>query len=732
MADRTLRIGLDADTKKMVAGLDTGIKKLGDLADANDEAASAGQKVAAGLSRMADIIEGELTKSTAAAEALAAALGSDTVAAFERTGTSAQDLVAELRTTGLTYQDIGHDADSLAASLKKMSSVGEQIGTHITKPMKGVARETDNSRSVMANFAGNAAQELPGVAGAFGPLNMAISQFTEYATEGNVKMSGLVATGLGIGAASLAMMGLSEHTKHFAEIEAFRTENVKGWADALEGADGRVQAILDHIKELGGLKAVIGDANSWFGGPSAVIDATYVLTQLGVTADTAAKLIAGGKDQVRQWGDAMVAAGANTGQVKFAMEALSQQVDAVDKAEQNNAITTAFLGGTQTEAATTSATLTRHLLDLTSAAADAAQAAEDHEQAAAREADALDKVRRGLDIKSGYVATTGAIQNLVDVMHDSTASAYDQQSALSSTEGAVLSYLDTLGNVPASKQTEILALIDAGKYNEAAGLINELTRNRVATISVVTIYDSTDRGAAKNTRAIAQAQGIQYVDSFNAGVAKATSGGGGGKSAGKTIADSIAKDLGKVTDAKAKNKFEIGDLSEAAYRKYLTGRLKAYAKYSDDYMVIWREIQSLGKDQVAKEGSLLKDTIKAGQDALKEQQSIEDNKHDIGVISNSAYKKILEERLKHVKKYSDEWTRIYKDIQNLSAPTAAGGTPTVPSEVQAIDPTLAAAEDAINKAAQAGNTGLANQVIQLVVDGKVLAQVIANQAKGTR
>ena len=51
--------------------------------------------------------------------------------------------------------------------------------------------------------------------------------------------------------------------------------------------------------------------------------------------------------------------------------------------------------------------------------------------------------------------------------------------------------------------------------------------------------------------------------------------------------------------------------------------------------------------------------------ALKDLQEIEDNKHELGLISDAAYRKILEGRLANEKKYSDEYTRIVMQIKDI-------------------------------------------------------------------
>lgn len=64
------------------------------------------------------------------------------------------------------------------------------------------------------------------------------------------------------------------------------------------------------------------------------------------------------------------------------------------------------------------------------------------------------------------------------------AAARAAQDAVNALYGDVADYITLLGNIPADKQTQILALLDKGKYDEVMRLLDQLTRERTVKINV--------------------------------------------------------------------------------------------------------------------------------------------------------------------------------------------------------------------------------------------------------
>ena len=93
-------------------------KELKSIEGDFDATATAGQKVATVLSKMAGELDTELDRAAQAADALSAALGPELAGRAD-----VGQLVGDLQRMGLTFEEIVADADKLAASLKEMDAV---------------------------------------------------------------------------------------------------------------------------------------------------------------------------------------------------------------------------------------------------------------------------------------------------------------------------------------------------------------------------------------------------------------------------------------------------------------------------------------------------------------------------------------------------------------------------------------------------------------------------------
>jgi hypothetical protein len=204
---------------------------------AGDQLATAYETVAANLkTRLAEL--------DSAAEVLAESLGPEMVAAIEASGGSVVREVEKFERMGLTLDDIKASSDQLATAMKTMDEAARRSTGEVGDGFKRIAGEADNSRSVVANFAGNAIQELPGVAGAFGPLNMAISQFVEYGVEGNINMKNLALAAGPLAAVSLVMGLIANESKRAAD------EQKRFQQTAVSGSDTAVmQAFASAVKD---------------------------------------------------------------------------------------------------------------------------------------------------------------------------------------------------------------------------------------------------------------------------------------------------------------------------------------------------------------------------------------------------------------------------------------------------------------------------------------------------
>lgn len=290
-----------------------GLKDATELADKLGEELkgdeTAGKQMAAALKAAADKAERALSDTLEIAEKLGDALGSDMRQAIGQS--KIDEMAVKFQQAGLQAGDLDGNLDSITDSIKRMDAAsGSAKGRlgEVGDAMHRVGRETDNSRSVMANFAGNAAQELPGMAGAFGPLNMAIGQFTEYATEGNISMKGLAATAgpmLGVGA---AIMYANNQLDLMKKKDAFRADRVKSYVKVINESGNAVENLADHIREVGKVQTTTfgNNANPF---ADATVDITDKLIQAGLTVEQYSELVVRGADATREWAAAQEAAG---------------------------------------------------------------------------------------------------------------------------------------------------------------------------------------------------------------------------------------------------------------------------------------------------------------------------------------------------------------------------------------------------------------------------------------
>jgi len=406
-------------------------KAFKDVEDGAKESTTAAQRLATAITQSADKLDTELKQSAAAADALGAALGPELAAKLGQNGI--KKLVTDLNRAGVSLQEITTEADTLAAAIKKVDDVNLQNVTAETDKLNNgldeTANKADRSGAVFANFAGNAAQEIPGVANALGPLNVAVGQFAEYATEGSISLRGLV-TALGpIAAITGALLIVKSVFTDIANTKAFEKENVQAFKKALLDGATAAAALRDRLGEVGKLElrafdpsafaglsgfsqkipgivdTITGGVSKIFGvfARSGTSDLTQQALNLGLNADRASKLIAGGADRINQWAAAQRAAGANTEELDKVTRALLQRLEELNKATEGAAVTEQFLIDTTRQS--TSATMmlaaangaAAVAVDQKAAADKAAkEAADAAAQADQNQANAIDAVREAL------------------------------------------------------------------------------------------------------------------------------------------------------------------------------------------------------------------------------------------------------------------------------------------------------------------------------------------------
>jgi hypothetical protein len=191
-----------------------------------------------------------------------------------------------------------------------MADTADQAKARMGDLNTGVQRvgdATDRSRSVMANFTGNAMQELPMMSGAFGPLNMAIGQFAEYGAEGNISLKNMAAQAGPMAGIGAAIWYANNQLELMKKKDAFHSERVKAYREVVEKAGDEVGNLADHLRELGKVEAetTMNAANPF---ADATVDITQKLIEAGFTVDQYAQLVQGGTEKIAAWTEAQRAA----------------------------------------------------------------------------------------------------------------------------------------------------------------------------------------------------------------------------------------------------------------------------------------------------------------------------------------------------------------------------------------------------------------------------------------
>jgi hypothetical protein len=347
-----LNMKLQIDTGSAVADIGKAAKAAQGFGDDLDDTRTAGQKVADALKAATDTIVASLKEDADAADALARAIGPELMATADG---GIGPLVQRLKGLGLTSQDIKADAEALADAFKHSSTAVADLqkvdtelgdieadakqaktavdgigtanvgaastGAHgLGDEMHRVGKETDQSKSVMANFTGNALSSLPGVSGAFGPLNQAIGQFGEYAAEGNIKLGSLAKLAGPMLGVSAAMMLIDNEMGKIAEVDAFHKDQVEGFTKAILAGEDAARALADRLREAGGIKLESQNMSPF---SDAMNDITSTVAKAGLSVDQYSQLVIGGEPAIKAWVEAQRAAGNTSGSTLDVVRSLS-------------------------------------------------------------------------------------------------------------------------------------------------------------------------------------------------------------------------------------------------------------------------------------------------------------------------------------------------------------------------------------------------------------------------
>ena len=276
------------------------IQKVGKSLDKTGQSAkSVAEDIADGLGAAADQLSAELGKAKKAADALTHALGPEMAQKVD-----VHQQVIEFNRLGATFEDIEANADKLGASLSKLK--GAELNTVdagfkiVNATVHQTGNEIDRSRSVLANFAGNAAQDIPGINGSFGALNVAVGQFAEYASEGGIALSGLVSSLAPIAIGTVGIAALNKVLDGGKKAAQFEREEVDKLVKSIYNGVDAVQAFVDIDRERQKI------LTSHFGGSR---DITHEVAAMGLSVERFNQIAGMSEKQIGEWAAAQRQAG---------------------------------------------------------------------------------------------------------------------------------------------------------------------------------------------------------------------------------------------------------------------------------------------------------------------------------------------------------------------------------------------------------------------------------------
>lgn len=475
---RTLTIKFVGDAKSTQ-------RSIKDIVSGLDDTESAGKRVATAMKMLADDAKADLSNARAAADQLASALGSDMVAQIEAGGRSVDGYIEDLRRMGLTFDEISADVDQLASSIRSVEDAKSSIDS-VRKPLDDVdeglqhVRDSgDQSRSVLANMVGNSAQDLGALGGVAGTAGMALGQMAEYATEGNINMSGLAKVAGPMAGVTAAVIGVTWAVGKLKE----NSEKAK------RAAEGMLE-VQKQLKEGRYEEAATKLQEEWGG-------TITELERMGFTTEQTIGHLTGQRDITEQLNAKIDAHRATLNDDLVAQEKYDQQMDKLrenlglattafaeqgteleNTTVQTNAVEAALLAlvGTTEDTAAGFATVDRSAEDYRDEVARAEQATRDLDEA-------YRQLTGKLDQKGAWLGLQESMRQYQWDMASGKLSTDEKREALIDLQGEMVSYLSQLEGVPAEKQTEILALIEKGDLDEAERQLTHLSRDRTVTVN---------------------------------------------------------------------------------------------------------------------------------------------------------------------------------------------------------------------------------------------------------
>lgn len=343
MPNRSLSYKVEFDTRSAVRDLQRltreGKRAGEEIADGFDKTETAGTNALRALTRQLDTLEQNAEGTARAAAAIGARLGDG----FDTAKVSG--FVADLNRIGVGFDEIEAKAEEFAAIMRRaddteLSGLRSEID-RVDDGLDRVRNNSDQSRSVLANLAGNSAQSLGELGGVVGDLGVGIGQLVEYSVDGNIALSNLAKVAgpmAGLAAAGVAVAAAMGKVREHAEANRRRlelfTEAARDGTDALD-------ALEDEIRDTGELEFT---PTGFLAGAK---DLLPILDQLGINWDEFQRLVRepGLIEHLRKLADEAGGLATPLGQLYLsAIEGITDYSGAIDEAAANHQQVMDFLG----------------------------------------------------------------------------------------------------------------------------------------------------------------------------------------------------------------------------------------------------------------------------------------------------------------------------------------------------------------------------------------------------
>jgi len=247
---------------------------------------------------------------------------------------------------------ISADLDRIEADVRELDALTVEIEADVdtspaTRSLDNLRTETDKTGGVMANFAGNATQDMGEVAGVTGSAGVAMGQFAEYAAEGDIALGNMALTAGGMAGVALVIDQIKSAMQVIAEADAFDTAEIDAFKEALLEGKSAVEALQDELTNTG--TVMVRDfgegmlaALPW-GDDTVMRDITDKVVDLGLNVKEFSQLAGDNTVDLDAWSQAMIADGQNVSDVLDVYNALIQKRAKLNLADEASKINRQFL-----------------------------------------------------------------------------------------------------------------------------------------------------------------------------------------------------------------------------------------------------------------------------------------------------------------------------------------------------------------------------------------------------